>query len=83
MMLYELDDTEKAALMEAVVDRARADLNDGKPLTEMAVQMSSCDGCGESKPRAGFRSISAYGCEGSFCHDCRHGKNCDCGADDE
>ena len=63
MMLYELDNVEKAALME--------------------VQMSSCDGCGESKPRAGFRSIFAYGIEGDFCHDCRHGKNCDCGADDE
>lgn len=34
MMLYELDDTEKEALLGAVIDRVRADLNDGKPLTE-------------------------------------------------
>lgn len=35
MMTYELDDTEKAALLNQVADRARADLNEGKPLTEM------------------------------------------------
>ena len=35
MMLYELDDIEKSALMGSVVGRARADLNDGEPLTEM------------------------------------------------
>jgi hypothetical protein len=33
MMLYELDDIEKQALMDQVVSRARADLNDGRPLT--------------------------------------------------
>ena len=38
MMLYELDDIEKQALMNQVVSRARADLNDGKPLTEMRVR---------------------------------------------
>lgn len=42
MMLYELDDLEKRALMGVVVDRARADLNDGKPLVEMA-HKSNCD----------------------------------------
>lgn len=35
MRISELDDIEKEALLGAVVDRARADLNDGKPLTEM------------------------------------------------
>src|SRR5690242_10641695 len=35
MMTYELDDIEKQVLMSKVVERARADLNDGKPLTEM------------------------------------------------
>jgi hypothetical protein len=35
MMTYELDDIEKEALLGAVIDRARADLNDGRPLTEM------------------------------------------------
>jgi len=33
MMLYELDDIEKQALMNQVVSRARAALNDGRPLT--------------------------------------------------
>jgi hypothetical protein len=33
-MTYELDDIEKHAPMGVVVDRARADLNDGRPLTE-------------------------------------------------
>jgi hypothetical protein len=40
MMTYELDDIEKAALLNKVVDRARADLNDGRPLTEMRRSMS-------------------------------------------
>jgi hypothetical protein len=35
MMTYELDDVEKQALMDKVVERARAELNDGRPLTEM------------------------------------------------
>jgi hypothetical protein len=35
MMTYELDDTEKEALLNTVITRARADLNDGRPLTEM------------------------------------------------
>lgn len=43
---------------------------------------ASCDACGELKPQAGFKSAFVYGTEGSFCHDCRHGKGCDCGADD-
>jgi hypothetical protein len=34
MMTYELDDVERA-LMSGVVERARADLDDGRPLTEM------------------------------------------------
>lgn len=41
-MLYELDDVEKRALMESVVDRARADLNDGRPLTEMRAERLEC-----------------------------------------
>jgi len=32
MMTYELDDTEKEALLGAVIDRVRADLNDEKQL---------------------------------------------------
>lgn len=43
MMTYELDDIEKRALLTAVVDRARADLNDGKPLTEMRPENSSVE----------------------------------------
>lgn len=35
MTTHQLNDTEKRALLDAVVDRARADLNDGRPLTEM------------------------------------------------
>jgi hypothetical protein len=54
-MTYELDEIEKRALMGAlmgvVVDRARADLNDGRPLTEMR------------EPRAGER-IQTWFCEG-------------------
>lgn len=38
MVLYELDDIEKEALLNVVVDRARAALNDGRPLTEMRAQ---------------------------------------------
>src|SRR5215213_874558 len=34
-MVDELNDTEKEALLGTVIDRARADLNDGRPLTEM------------------------------------------------
>lgn len=50
-MLYELDDVEKQALLGAVIDRARADLDGGQPLTEMSsrpgerVQEFWCDGC--------------------------------------
>lgn len=44
MMLYELDDIEKEALLGVVVDRARADLNDGKPLTEMRTEQR-CGDC--------------------------------------
>lgn len=53
MMTYELDGVEKRALMGLVVDRARADLNDGRPLTEMGqrpgerVQTFWCDLCEE------------------------------------
>lgn len=117
MMTYELDDIEKRALMGEVVDRARADLNDGKPLTEMreprpgeriqtwfcdgcrdwhtgsvlggpigdphGEAKASCDACGELKPKAGFKTAMVNGAEGDFCHDCRHGKGCDCGADDD
>lgn len=44
MRISELDDIEKRVLMGAAVDRARADLNDGRPLTEMReTQMESDD----------------------------------------
>ena len=42
MMIYELDDIEAGALLDMVVDRA-ADLNDGKPLTEMQREQRSMD----------------------------------------
>lgn len=35
MMTYELDEVEKRVLLSEVIDRARADLNEGRPLTEM------------------------------------------------
>lgn len=38
MMLYELDDIEKKVLLGEVIQRARADLNDGRPLTEMRAE---------------------------------------------
>lgn len=47
----ELNDLEKRALAELVVERARADLNEGRPLIEMAVRPGEriqtwfCDGC--------------------------------------
>jgi hypothetical protein len=69
MRISELDDIEKEVLLGAK--------------TELAVEKASCDACGELKPEAGFKSVTVYGCEGDFCHDCRHGKNCNCGADDE
>lgn len=54
MMVYELDDTEGRVLMGAVVDRARADPNDGKPLIEMQeprpgerIQTWFCEDCQE------------------------------------
>lgn len=51
MRISELDEVEKQALLGVVIDRARADLNDGQPLTEMSsrpgerVQKFWCDGC--------------------------------------
>jgi hypothetical protein len=182
-MLYELDDIERRALMNMVVDRARADLNEGRPLTEMKVrpgekvqtwwcedcqeehtgsvlggpiravhggeaktwfdeqlagenfdidacykrihrnhmargipakwsdgeglnytyclaqgdfehrgpycghrvpEVAGCDSCGMTVPESEVKgAMTSAGVEGMFCHDCRHGKGCDCGADDE
>lgn len=51
MRVSELDDIEKRALLGQVIDRARADLNNGQPLTEMTarpgerVQRFWCNGC--------------------------------------
>lgn len=51
MRVSELDDIEKQVLLGVVIDRARADLNDGQPLTEMDqragehVQEFWCEGC--------------------------------------
>jgi hypothetical protein len=49
-----LNDIEKRALAELVVERARADLNEGRPLTEMRklrageeIQTWWCQGCEE------------------------------------
>lgn len=36
----------------------------------------SCDSCGERRPKTEMRSGFVYDCEGTFCHECRHGKNC-------
>jgi hypothetical protein len=53
MMIYELDDIEKGILLDKVLERARADLNDGRPLTEMRqrpgekVQKFWCPECRE------------------------------------
>lgn len=53
MRVSELDDIEKEALLGAAVNRARADLNDGRPLTEMRprpgerIQKFYCEGCQE------------------------------------
>lgn len=50
-MLYELDEVEQEALFGMVINRARADLNDGQPLTEMSsrpgerAQEFWCAGC--------------------------------------
>lgn len=52
-MIYELDETEKRALLSMALNRARADLNDGRPLTEMRarpgerIQRFWCEGCKE------------------------------------
>lgn len=59
MMLYELDDIEKRALMESVVDRARADLNDGRPLMEM--RLSEKDRS-IAEIRTGYDSWRAFHC---------------------
>ena len=40
-------------------------------------KISNCDGCDE--PQGEIKPRFAYGCEGDFCHTCRHGKECDCG----
>lgn len=48
MRISELDDIEKVALLSAVVKRARADLNDGRPLTEMRgkrIERDYCPSC--------------------------------------
>lgn len=54
MMVYELDDTERDLLMQMAVDRARTDLDDGRPLTEMReprpgerIQTWFCEDCQE------------------------------------
>lgn len=51
MMPYELDGIEKEVLLSKVVERARATLNYGKPLTQMRagerIQTWWCEGCGE------------------------------------
>lgn len=40
--------------------------------------MYQCDACGKLKPREEIKTLEVYGCEGDFCHACRHGKECDC-----
>ena len=66
MMTYELDDTEKEALLGAVIDRVRADLNDEKQLTQMAKGPYSNDGpLSKMNPRPGEKV------QKSWCPDCR------------
>lgn len=45
MRLSELDDIEKEVLLGEVVERARADLNDGRPLTETRITEQRCGDC--------------------------------------
>lgn len=38
-----------------------------------------CDACGKIVPESEVKnSIPSAGVEGTFCHECRHGKDCDC-----
>lgn len=40
-----------------------------------------CDACGKIVPADEVKSaLPTAGVEGTFCHECRHGKNCDCNA---
>jgi hypothetical protein len=50
MRISELDDIEKEALLGSVVDRARADLNEGKLLTEMRAGEEHTPDEGEPHP---------------------------------
>lgn len=47
----------------------------------MSVTISNCDGC--NQPRGQYRTVLVYGCEGDFCHLCRHGADCDCEEGDD
>ncbi len=38
-----------------------------------------CDSCGQHVPADEVKSgMPSAGVEGTFCHECRHGKDCDC-----
>jgi len=38
-----------------------------------------CDSCGKTVSESELKSaMTSAGVEGSFCHECRHGKDCDC-----
>jgi hypothetical protein len=40
---------------------------------------AECDSCGKSVPESELKAaMTSAGVEGSFCHECRHGKGCDC-----
>lgn len=47
-------------------------------LAEMNVNASECEGCLALVPQDDLQTVTAYGVEGSFCHACRHGKDCKC-----
>jgi len=43
-----------------------------------------CDSCGKTVPESEIKSaMTSAGVEGSFCHECRHGKDCDCPPDSD
>lgn len=44
-------------------------------------ELFSCDGCDRKVPRSQVKTVACFSdrCEGDFCHECRHGRDCDCG----
>ena len=77
MRISELDDIEKEALLGMVIRRARADLNDGRPLTELRgkqVEREYCPGCEASVTETDY--------EAGWCTQCGFGLITENGNDD-